>query len=43
VATALHAIVDFPFFCPAILVTWCVLWPLLTRLGELELQNRDGG
>jgi hypothetical protein len=43
VATALHAIVDFPFFCPAILITWCALWPLMTRLAELELQNRDGG
>ncbi len=43
VATALHATVDFPFFCPAILITWCVLWALLTRLGELELQNPDGG
>ena len=39
VVTALHAIVDFPFFCPAILITWCALWPMLTKLAELELKE----
>ena len=42
VVTALHATVDFPFFCPAILITWCALWPILTKWAELELQAREG-
>ena len=43
VVTALHATVDFPFFCPAILITWCALWPILMKWAELELQNSEGG
>jgi O-antigen ligase len=43
VATAIHATVDFPFFCPAILITWCALWAVLIKWAELELQNREGG
>jgi O-antigen ligase len=40
--TALHATVDFPFFCPAVLITWCALWPILTKWTELEQQKREG-
>jgi hypothetical protein len=43
VVTALHATVDFPFFCPAILITWCALWPILTKWAELELRAHEGG
>ena len=38
VGTALHATVDFPFFCPAILITWCALWPVLLKWAELDLK-----
>ena len=31
-----HAWVDMPFYCPAILVTWCALWVLVVRWGEFE-------
>lgn len=31
-----HAWVDMPFYCPAILVSWCALWVLVTRWVEFE-------
>jgi len=31
-----HAWVDLPLYCPAILLTWCVLWTLTVRWLELE-------
>ncbi|MEI6862649.1 MAG: O-antigen ligase family protein, partial [Verrucomicrobiota bacterium] len=31
-----HAWVDFPLYCPAILLTWCVLWVLAARWAEFE-------
>jgi O-antigen ligase len=34
--TLLHAWIDFPFQCPAILVTWCVLLTLALRGLDLE-------
>lgn len=27
---------DFPFYCPAVLMLWCVLWPIATRWAALE-------
>jgi O-antigen ligase len=36
VGTLLHAWIDFPFQCPAILVTWCLLVTLVARGVELE-------
>jgi len=27
---------DFPFQCPAILITWCALWPAITRWSQCE-------
>jgi O-antigen ligase len=41
--TMLHATIDFPFFNPAILITWCCLWPLMIRWLEIEQQRRAGG
>ncbi len=35
-ATLLHAWMDFPFQCPAILVTWCLLLTLVLRSLEME-------
>lgn len=32
VATLLHASIDFPFQCPAILVTWCLLLTIACRM-----------
>ena len=32
VATLLHAFIDFPFQCPAILVTWCLLLTIACRM-----------
>ena len=37
--TMLHAGFDFPFFNPAILITWCCLWPVMVRWLELEQQR----
>lgn len=34
--TLVHSWVDFNFHNPAILVTWCVLWPTMIRWAELE-------
>lgn len=36
-ATLLHATIDFPFACPAILVTWCVMLTMTVR--SLDLQR----
>lgn len=30
---------DFPFQCPAILVTWCALWPAVSHWSRLEDHN----
>lgn len=30
---------DFPFQCPAILVTWCALWPAVAHWSRLEDHN----
>lgn len=30
---------DFPFQCPAILITWCVLWPVVTLWTQFEEQR----
>ena len=30
---------DFPFQCPAVLVTWCALWPVVTLWTQLEEQR----
>jgi hypothetical protein len=38
----LHATIDFPFFNPAVLITWCCLWPLMIRWLEIEEQRREG-
>jgi hypothetical protein len=37
--TMLHATIDFPFFNPAILITWCCLWPVMIRWLEIERQQ----
>ena len=34
--TLAHCWVDFNFYNPAILITWCTLWPVLIRWTELE-------
>jgi O-antigen ligase len=34
--TLAHCWVDFNFYNPAILMTWCILWPVLVRWTELE-------
>jgi O-antigen ligase len=34
--TMVHAIFDFPFFNPAVLITWCCLWPVMVRWLEIE-------
>jgi O-antigen ligase len=31
-----HAAFDFPFFNPAVLITWCCLWPVILRWLEIE-------
>ena len=36
--TLLHATFDFPFFNPAVLITWCVFWPLMIRWLVFEQQ-----
>lgn len=33
---------DFPFQCPAILITWCALWPAVTMWTRFEEQNAKG-
>ncbi|MBL9202934.1 MAG: O-antigen ligase family protein [Opitutaceae bacterium] len=33
---------DFPFQCPAILITWCALWPALALWVKFEEQNARG-
>ena len=37
--TCLHAGFDFPFANPALLTTWCVLWPAMQRWLEVEQQH----
>jgi hypothetical protein len=34
-----HACTDFLFACPAILVTWCALWPCVVLWTEFEERN----
>ena len=34
--TMAHAALDFPFYNPAILTTWCCLWPIIIRWLEIE-------
>jgi O-antigen ligase len=41
-AIMIHAAIDFPFFNPAILITWCCLWPVLLRWLEIEDQHMHG-
>jgi hypothetical protein len=36
-----HAALDFPFFNPAVLITWCCLWPVILRWLEIENQRQD--
>ncbi len=31
-----HSVVDLQLYCPAVLLTWCVLWVLTTRWVEFE-------
>jgi O-antigen ligase len=38
--TMAHAALDFPFGNPAILTTWCCLWPILLRWLEIESQPK---
>jgi O-antigen ligase len=38
--TMVHATIDFPFFNPAILITWCCLWPVTIQWLEIERQSR---
>lgn len=38
---AIHSVVDFNAHNPAILLTWCALWPILVRWGELEDRKTD--
>ncbi len=33
---------DFYFYCPAVLITWCALWPAAARWAELEEQRTRG-
>ncbi len=33
---------DFPFQCPAILITWCALWPAITLWTQFEEQGVKG-
>lgn len=42
VLTVVYAWWDFPFQCPAILMTWCVLWAAITIWTRLEEQNARG-
>ena len=37
--TMIHAAFDFPLFNPAVLVTWCCLWPVMLRWLEIETQR----
>lgn len=37
--TMIHATFDFPFFNPAILITWCCLWPVMLRWLEIEVRT----
>ena len=39
VALLLYSWFDFPFQCPAILITWCVLWPVVTLWTQFEEQR----
>jgi hypothetical protein len=41
--TMIHAGFDFPFFNPAILVTWCALWPVMIRWLEIEREGLRAG
>jgi O-antigen ligase len=37
--TMIHATFDFPFFNPAVLITWCCLWPVMLRWLEIEIER----
>jgi O-antigen ligase len=39
--TIVHAALDFPFFNPAVLITWGCLWPVILRWLEIENQRQD--
>jgi O-antigen ligase len=41
--TMIHAGFDFPFFNPAILITWCALWPVMIRWLEIEREGLRAG
>ena len=38
--TLIHAYIDFPFQCPAILATWCVMLAIAGRYVEIEQHGR---
>jgi len=40
--TLLHCAVDFNFYNPAILVTWCAFWPALVRWSKLDGTTGNG-
>jgi O-antigen ligase len=42
IAVWLYSYWDFPFQCPAILITWCAIWPMVTRWTILEEQRGPG-
>ena len=39
IALLVYSWFDFPFQCPAVLVTWCALWPVVTLWTQLEEQR----
>jgi O-antigen ligase len=39
IVTSAHAAFDFPFANPAVLTTWCCLWPAMLRWLELESEK----
>jgi O-antigen ligase len=38
--TTLHSWWEFVFQCPAILLSWCALWPIALRWAELDVTHR---
>jgi hypothetical protein len=40
--TVVYSWWDFPFQCPAILLTWCALWPAVVLWTQFEEQNLKG-
>jgi len=39
IALLVYSWFDFPFQCPAILVTWCAMWPVVTLWTQFEEQR----